>query len=180
MDTRLPTILVVEDDTAFNQVLVQALKTRGFEAVGACDGESARVAARQYEPEYAVLDLNLGGESGLRLLPDLLHLSPGIRVVVLTGYASIATAVEAIKRGAIQYLTKPAEMDHILRALEADSPNNTLLEAVEAPMSVNRLEWEHIQRVLTENAGNISATARALNMHRRTLQRKLAKRPVKK
>ena len=173
-----PHILVIDDDPAFNRVLVRALGQRGFTVFGAADPESALALARQHEPEYVVLDLNIAGSSGLRLIEPLLAVNPDCRILVLTGYASIATTVDAIKLGATQYLAKPADVDAILKALSAtevvidDTPSA-------APMSVDRLEWEHIQRVLSENDGNISATARALKMHRRTLQRKLAKRPVK-
>ncbi len=173
-----PHILVIDDDPAFNRVLVRALGQRGFTVFGAADPESALALARQHEPEYVVLDLNIAGSSGLRLIEPLLAVNPDCRILVLTGYASIATTVDTIKLGATQYLAKPADVDAILKALSAtdvvidDTPSA-------APMSVDRLEWEHIQRVLAENEGNISATARALKMHRRTLQRKLAKRPVK-
>ena len=130
-------------------------------------------------PARIVLDLNLNGTSGLSLVQPLLDVLPDVRIVVLTGYASIATAVDAIKLGACQYLAKPVEMDAILMAFDSvagaspDQPIDT------ETLSVGRLEWEHIQRVLREYDGNISATARALKMHRRTLQRKLMKRPVK-
>ena len=126
-------------------------------------------------PEYAVLDLKMDGASGLVLVQKLHELDPATRIVMLTGYASIATAVEAIKLGATQYLSKPANADQIVAAFghsaSPDTPPST------HPTTIGRLEWEHIQRVLHENQNNISATARALNMHRRTLQRKLAKRP---
>ncbi len=173
-----PHILVIDDDPVFNRVLTRALGQRGFTVFGAADPESALTLAREHEPEYVVLDLNIAGSSGLRLIEPLLAVNPDCRILVLTGYASIATTVDAIKLGATQYLAKPADVDAILKALSAteviidDTPSA-------APMSVDRLEWEHIQRVLGEHDGNISATARALKMHRRTLQRKLAKRPVK-
>ncbi|MCK6409416.1 response regulator transcription factor [Thauera sp.] len=171
-----PCLLVVDDDPAFNKVLVRALGQRGFDTYGATDCEGALELARDHEPEFIVLDLNIGGESGLKLIRPLLDATPGARILVLTGYASIATAVDAVKLGAIQYLAKPADVDSIVRALRAEE---VVLEdrAPDAPMSVDRLEWEHIQRVLAENDGNISATARALQMHRRTLQRKLARPP---
>ncbi|MBL0283493.1 MAG: response regulator transcription factor [Zoogloea sp.] len=173
-----PHILVIDDDPAFNRVLTRALGQRGFTVFGAADPENALELARQHEPEYVVLDLNIGGSSGLRLIKPLLAANPDCRILVLTGYASIATTVDAIKLGATQYLAKPADVDAILKALSA---TDVLIddEVAASPMSVDRLEWEHIQRVLAENDGNISATARALKMHRRTLQRKLAKRPVR-
>ena len=126
-----------------------------------------------------VLDLNLNGSSGLALIPQLLAINPACRIVVLTGYASITTAVDAIKLGAVQYLAKPVEIEAILAAFESDDAPDLDVVAPDEPLSVDRLEWEHIQRVLNENDGNISATARALKMHRRTLQRKLSKRPVR-
>jgi two-component system response regulator RegA len=113
------------------------------------------------------------------LIPQLLAINADCRIVVLTGYASIATAVDAIKLGAIQYLAKPVEIEAILAAFETDDGPDLETAAPDEPLSVDRLEWEHIQRVLNENDGNISATARALKMHRRTLQRKLSKRPVR-
>ena len=119
------------------------------------------------------------GDSGLVLLPKLLELDPEMRVLILTGYSSIATAVEAIKRGACNYLCKPADADDVLAALLSQHADLDSL-VPENPMSVDRLQWEHIQRVLSEHDGNISATARALGMHRRTLERKLQKRPVRR
>ena len=175
----VPCLLVIDDDPAFNKVLVRALGQRGFDTYGATDSEGALELARDHEPEFIVLDLNIGGESGLKLIRPLLDASPGARILVLTGYASIATAVDAIKLGAVQYLAKPVEIEAILSAFEHDEGPDFDLPASDEPLSVDRLEWEHIQRVLNENDGNISATARALKMHRRTLQRKLSKRPVK-
>ncbi|MCE1184695.1 MAG: response regulator transcription factor [Zoogloea sp.] len=174
-----PHILVIDDDPAFNRVLTRALGHRGYTVYGAADPESALALAREHEPEYVVLDLNIAGSSGLRLIEPLLEANPDSRILVLTGYASIATTVDAIKLGATQYLAKPADVDAILRALNATEVVISDEEVPTNPMSVDRLEWEHIQRVLAEHDGNISATARALKMHRRTLQRKLAKRPVK-
>ena len=174
-----PHILVIDDDPAFNRVLTRALAQRGFTVFGAQEAETALALAREHEPEYVVLDLNIAGSSGLRLIEPLLAVNPDCRILVLTGYASIATTVDAIKLGATQYLAKPADVDAILKALNATDVIISEEEMASGPMSVDRLEWEHIQRVLTENDGNISATARALKMHRRTLQRKLVKRPVK-
>ncbi|MBK7901329.1 MAG: response regulator transcription factor [Azonexus sp.] len=172
-------ILVIDDDATFNSVLVRAMQRRDLGARGATTPEDALAQATSAPPERVVLDLNLGGSSGLALIPQLLALNPDCRIVVLTGYASIATAVDAIKLGAVQYLAKPVELEAILAAFaDAEGPDTDCIPSDE-PLSVDRLEWEHIQRVLHENDGNISATARALKMHRRTLQRKLAKRPVK-
>lgn len=173
-------ILVIDDDATFNAVLSRALSRRGFDVSSALDAESALAAARAQPPSAVVLDLNLGSASGLMLVRPLLECAPGCRIVVLTGYASITTAVEAIKLGATQYFAKPVEIEAIIAAFEALPESDARLTAPPSdPLSVNRLEWEHIQRVLHEHEGNISSTARALKMHRRTLQRKLAKRPVK-
>jgi len=169
-------MLVIDDDEIFNQVLVQSLVRHGIEAQGACTPEAALALAQEILPQRVILDLNLGGISGLTLIPRLLDINPLCQIVLLTGYASIATAVEAIKLGAIQYLTKPVNIPTILAAFEAAPP---LLDQHTTPLSVDRLTYEHIQRVLHENGGNVSSTARALKMHRRTLQRKLSKRPVK-
>lgn len=172
------TVLVVDDDPTFNAVLVRALVRRGFEARGVHSADEALAAMSAEHPGRVVLDLNLGGSSGLALIRPLLEISPDCRIVVLTGYASIATAVDAIKLGAVQYLAKPVEVAAVIAAFDNGEPQPA--EVVEeAPLSVDRLEWEHIQRVLRDHDNNISATARALNMHRRTLQRKLMKRPVK-
>ena len=171
-------ILVIDDDQTFNRILSRALSQRGYlvrSATGAIEGLAA---AEAHHPSRVILDLNLNGESGLQLIPALLLAVPGVSIVVLTGYASIATAVHAIKIGATEYLSKPTDVGAILAAFgDGPAPADVLIP--EQPMSVDRIEWEHIQRVLAEHAGNISATARALNMHRRTLQRKLQKRPVK-
>lgn len=179
------TVLLIEDDATFSAALARALKRRGHDVLAAATPEAALATAATQAPDWIVLDLNLAGASGLGLIPRLRELRPESRIVVLTGYASISTAVDAIKLGAVQYLAKPVDVDTLLRAF------NHGLEPVPAagtaspspppavPMSVDRMEWEHIQRVLREHHGNISATARALNMHRRTLQRKLLKRPAK-
>ncbi|MFZ4537499.1 response regulator transcription factor [Propionivibrio sp.] len=172
-------ILVIDDDETFNAVLTRALGRRGLDAEGATDAQAALEQAQNRPPQRVVLDLNLAGNSGLGLIEPLLAINADCRIVVLTGYASIATAVDAIKLGAVQYLAKPVDVDTILAAFETSArPNSEELTSVE-PFSVSRLEWEHIQRVLHEYEGNVSATARVLKMHRRTLQRKLAKRPTR-
>lgn len=173
------TWLLIDDDAVFRGVLARALGRRGQRVREAASAEAALAAVRTQAPERVLLDLRLERDSGLRLLPELLALAPAAEVVVLTGYASITTAVDAIKLGAVNYLSKPVEVADILNAFEAE-PASTADVDDEGPMSVDRLEWEHIQRVLAEHDGNISATARALGMHRRTLQRKLQKRPVKR
>lgn len=172
-------ILVIDDNPSFNAILVRSLSRRGHSAHGALDAESALRLACELQPDRVILDLNLGGTSGLALVPELLDVLPDCRIVVLTGYASITTAVEAIKLGAVQYLAKPVEVEAILGAFEENSPPNPEENAPDEPLSVDRMTWEHIQRILNEHDGNISATARALKMHRRTLQRKLMKRPAK-
>jgi len=176
-------LLLLDDDVTFVRVLARALVSRGFEVLTANNFDEARALARRRHPRYCVLDLKLGEENGLRLIPELHAMVPDIRVLLLTGYASIATAVEAIKRGAHDYLAKPVDADAVVRALldgdNADGDDNEPPDAPESPLALRRLEWEHIQRVLTECDGNISETARRLGMHRRTLQRKLSKHPVR-
>ena len=173
-------LLVVEDDPVFSEVLATALRRRGFDVTVALSCEEATALITRSPPEYAVVDLRIGTGSGLSLIPLLAKGAKPARTVVLTGYGSIATAVEAVKLGATQYLTKPADIDSIVAALTAaDVPAPAQLPAAPKPLSVRRVEWEHIQRVLTENNGNISATARSLGIHRRTLQRKLQKYPVR-
>jgi len=169
-------LLLVDDDTVFCSVLAKALGKRGFAVTVAHSVEDALPLASANPPEYAVVDLKMNGASGLVLINALHSLDVETRIVVLTGYASIATAVEAIKLGATQYLAKPANADEIVAAF-GHAPNAEL-SLNESPTSVGRLEWEHINRVLAEQQGNISATARLLNMHRRTLQRKLSKQPA--
>jgi len=171
-------LLIVEDDETFSSTLTTALEKKGFTVFSSNSIDSAIHTANQCKPEYALIDLRLGNDSGLQIIPILKKLNCKIKIVVLTGYASIATAVEAIKLGAIQYLTKPASSDEIYQAFFKPE-GNTKQKLEPNPMSVKRLEWEHIQKILNENKGNLSATARALGMHRRTLQRKLNKRPAK-
>jgi two-component system response regulator RegA len=173
-----PVLLLVDDDEIYCEVLGDALRKRNYAVSTAHNLADALALAREMEPEYAVVDLRIGSESGLELVKHLVELDENTRIIMLTGYASVATAVESIKLGAVHYLTKPATADEVVAALHRDEGDPTVLPA-EQPLSVRRLEWEHLQKVLTENEGNISAAARALNMHRRTLQRKLAKRPVK-
>lgn len=175
-----PSLLLVDDDDVFRQVLGKALRKRGFDVIEAASAEQGIETARhglpESPPEFAVVDLKMTGDSGLKLIADLIALDPNTRIVMLTGYASIATAVEAIKLGATHYLTKPTTADEVVAALFKTSGDPMILPAT-SPQSIDRLEWEHIQNVLAQHEGNISATARALKMHRRTLQRKLAKKP---
>lgn len=177
----LPRILVIDDDQHFSQVMCRSLERQGYHTAAASNSEQALATQQTFQPDWATLDLRMEQESGLRLIAPLLKQQPHLRIVMLTGYASIATAVEAIKLGAHNYLHKPATLQELIAAFGSDSqtttdnPSATSAEPEGEIMSVDRLEWEHIQRVLNENEGNISATARALNMHRRTLQRKLQK-----
>jgi two-component system response regulator RegA len=174
-----PDVLVVDDDGASRDHLAQALAQRGFAVATARTASAARALAIKNPPGFAVVELKIAGESGLKLISTLVALDPDARIVVLTGYGSIATAVEAIKLGAVDYLCKPADADQVVAAFyhdagDDDIPLNT------SPMSLKRLEWEQVARVLCDHKGNISEAARALSMHRRTLQRKLAKHPVRR
>jgi two-component system response regulator RegA len=170
-----PTLLVVEDDDQLRERLSRAFRDRGFFTVAAASVEAALLQVED-APEYAVVDLRIGEESGLVVLRALLANDPATRVVMLTGFGSIATAVEAMRLGATHYLTKPADADEILAALrrgEGQEPE----PPADDPPSLARTEWEHINRVLVSVSGNISEAARRLGLHRRSLQRKLAKYP---
>lgn len=173
-----PSLLLVDDDADFLAVLALAMKKRGYSVMTANSAEAGFAIAMQEPPEYALIDLKMPGNSGLVLVRQLASLQAGVCIVVLTGYASITTAVEAIKLGATHYLVKPVDADEIVAAFGKKIGDVDIALTLN-PLSVERLEWEHIQRVLAENDGNISATARSLNMHRRTLQRKLNKNPAK-
>jgi len=168
-------LLVIDDDPVFTDALRRTLGRAGYRVCCAATAVAALDLARARRPSQVVVDLNLGGESGLALIEELRATLPEAGIVILTGYASIATAVTAMRLGADDYLPKPLDRRALLRALAGESATATLHEQ---PLSPKRLEWEHIQRVLAEHQGNVSATARALGMHRRTLQRKLGKRPV--
>jgi len=168
--------LAIDDDDDFRTVLARALARRGCEVHGADSIAAALDLARAHQPTHAVLDLRLAEESGLNLIEPLLELNPGLRIVVLTGYASIATAVHAIKLGAVQYLTKPAHVNDILAAFNM-AAGDAATPLTPDPTPLDRAEWEHIQHALAACAGNVSAAAKRLGLHRRTLQRKLAKRP---
>jgi len=173
-----PSLLLVDDNETFRTVLSRALEKRGYAVTAAVSVEQALPLAMANPPEFAVLDLKMNGASGLVLVQKLHQLDAATRIVMLTGYASIATAVEAIKLGATQYLAKPANADEIVAAFSHAADGRLSLSG--QPTQIGDLEWDHIQRVLREHDDNISATARALNMHRRTLQRKLAKPPIRK
>lgn len=165
-------LIIIDDEESFARILLRRLQQHGWDG-----GYYANVAEAQQEvvtpPEVVLLDLNLAGQSSLTYIRELKACWPGVRIIILTGYASIATTVQAMKDGAENYLAKPVEMTTLLSALNGDDESASLPDH---PVSVDALEWELIQRTLQQNGGNVSATARALNMHRRTLQRKLQKR----
>jgi len=179
--------MIVDDDALYARTLQRALRRRGLEALIAPDGPGALAHVRAQALDFALVDLRLEAESGLALIAPLRAAQPAMRIVLITGYASIATAVEAIKRGADDYLLKPTTLAAILRTLQQDAPpagmRRTTATATAAPepqptmTPLARLEWEHIHQALSATQGNVSAAARLLGMHRRSLQRKLAKRP---
>jgi two-component system, response regulator RegA len=173
-DDHTPTLLVVEDDDTLRERLVRAFADRGFLAQGAASAADAKRLSDE-APEYAVIDLRIGDESGLEVIRMLLAKDPATRVVMLTGYGSIATAVEAMRLGAVHYLTKPADADEILAALQRGEAGSPAPRG--EPLSLARAEWEHINHVLMSVSGNISEAARRLGLHRRSLQRKLSKYP---
>ena len=173
----LASLLVADDDITYCKVLAAALNKRGFTVHTAHDVQSAFTIAERVLPEFALVDLKMPGESGLTLIQKLKALNSHMRIVLLTGYASIATAVEAIKLGAVHYLIKPVDADEIIHAFGRND-GNTNVPIEEQRLSVERLEWEYIHKALKDSGGNISAAARSLDMHRRTLQRKLQKRPA--
>lgn len=179
-EAEFQTILLVDDDQIFRERLAQALRRRHHEVWAAQNAEQALQIAKVESPELAIVDLRMPGQSGLSLVKALLDVDSETRILVLTAYGSIATALEAVRLGARGFLQKPASVDEILLALNADY-DNVVLTVPEAPSQVPtlaRAEWEHINRVLAECQGNICRAARLLGVHRRTLQRKLAKMPV--
>ena len=172
-------ILIVDDDETFRRRLARALVDRGFEVRTAADYDAAMQSAREDSPLLAVVDLKMPGRSGLELVRDLLAVDPTTRIVVLTGYGSIATAVDAMRLGAKHYLPKPADADEILNALMRDAdPSDIAPHDFPAP-TLARAEWEHMQRVLADCNGNVSEAARRLGLHRRSLQLRLRKHPPK-
>ncbi|MDX2053407.1 MAG: response regulator [Polyangiaceae bacterium] len=175
------TLLLVDDDATFRNRLASAFAERGFEVRTAADGEQALLLAHTESPELALLDLKMPGMSGLELVRALKQIDTTTNIVVLTGYGSIATALEAVRLGATHYLTKPADIDDILAAFERSSTSTVAPSTSEHEVpSLARAEWEHIQRVLLDSGGNISQAARLLGLHRRSLQRKLFKHPASK
>lgn len=175
------TILLVDDDENFRTRLARAFRERGLDVREAGHGDAALAISREDPPEMAVVDLRMPGAPGLDVVRALLALEPAMRVVVLTGYGSIATAVEAVRLGATHYLTKPAYPDEILAAFEPRAAAVAAeAEAGGDVPSLARVEWEHIQRVMADCRSNVSEAARRLGLHRRSLQRKLAKAPVRR
>lgn len=170
-------LLIVDDDTVFRQRLGRAMDKRGFEVVSVGTVAQGIEVARQSPPTFAVLDLRLTDGSGLDVVEAVRKSNPQCRIVMLTGYGNIATAVAAVKAGAIDYLSKPTDADAVERALLADG--RSLPAPPENPMSADRVRWEHINRVFEQCERNVSETARRLKMHRRTLQRILAKHAPK-
>ena len=164
-------IALIDDDEVFRETLARSLRRKGHDVVAA-DGHAALSICQAFLPDAILLDLKMPGDTGLDLVPNLLTTSPRARIVILTGYGSIATAMEAVKMGCADYLTKPADPARILAALEGRNHN----VEIDVP-SLDRVEWEHLQRILADCNNNISQAARLLGIDRRSLQRKLAKYP---
>lgn len=177
----METILIVDDEDLFRDRLIRAFQNRGFKAYSAANYNEAIAVIKKHKPQMAVVDLKMPGKSGLEVIKDGLEIAPELKIVVLTGYGSIATATDAVKLGAIYYLPKPADVGDILHAFSRspDMEINNEPDDFIAP-SLARTEWEHINRVLADCGGNISETAKRLGIHRRTLQRKLYKYPPEK
>jgi two-component system response regulator RegA len=178
-----PSILLVDDDERLRSRMARAFEERGYEVQQAEEQEGAVAVAERESTEFAVVDLRMPGKSGLEVVRELHRIDPATKIVVLTGYGSIATALEAVRLGATHYLTKPADVDEVIAAFDrgnapstAESPPRET-ETPETP-SLARVEWEHIQRVLTDCGGNITKAAEKLGIHRRSLQRKLSKFPM--
>ncbi|MFN3197112.1 MAG: response regulator transcription factor [Bradymonadia bacterium] len=180
MDFTGMSMLVVDDDPVFRARLARALSKRGLEVTTAADYEEAMAQVHTEAPELAVLDLKMPGRSGMELLQDMLSVEPATRVVMLTGYGSIASALDAVRLGAVWYISKPADADEVLAAFDRgqSDPQSATQVDYQAP-TLARAEWEHINRVLADCGGNISEAARRLGLHRRSLQRKLSKYPPK-
>jgi len=175
-------LLIIEDDESFAAVLARRLERHDYQVDITHTTQSGLELAEKISPEYVLLDMKVGDDNGIHILPKLRELLPNSRIILLTGYASIATAVESIKSGADDYLSKPIDGASLLATLQggvktAYKGASKGKHNIEPSMSPARMEWEHIQQVLKVNQGNISETARQLGMHRRTLQRKLAKKP---
>ena len=178
-DQNKPAALIVDDDERFRVRLCQAFALRGWEAFGAADGAAARNLAIEVAPDLAIVDLRMPGESGIDIVRQLRELDATVSIIMLTGYGSIATAIEAVKCGADHYLSKPVDVDQILAAFQTirDRERAGRPASHDSVPSLARVEWEHIQRVMADCGGNISQSAKLLGMHRRSLQRKLSKDP---
>jgi two-component system response regulator RegA len=175
-DQNKPAVLIIDDDERFRLSVCHAFERRGWEAFGAVDGVEARSLAAEVAPDLTLVDLKMESESGLDVVRNLRELDATGCIVMLTGYGSIATAIEAIKCGADDYLTKPVDVEQILSAFETLRDRARLRPPMTVP-TLARVEWEHIQRVLSDCGGNVSQCAKLLGMHRRYLQRKLLKYP---
>jgi two-component system response regulator RegA len=175
-------VLVVEEDTNFLHGITEQLKLHGYSILTASDGEEAASLASRYKPRHCVLGLAMRGENRLLLIPALQAIVPQIRIVVATQYGSVATAVAAMKRGASDYFAKPFKVCDLAASLRGapayETAQASATDQAEVHLALRRVEWEYIQRVLIDCEGNISETAKRLHVHRRTLQRKLSKRPV--
>lgn len=173
-------VLLLDEESSLSRSIVEWFRCHAYEVLIAFDGEEATALAVRHKPVYCVLVLNPGKDNRLHLISVLRSIVPGMQIVVVTPYGSVATAVASMKRGAKDYLVIPFKLANLLQALQGDalSSDEESMKASESPLALRRVEWEYIQRVLNECDGNISETARRLSMHRRTLQRKLGKRPV--
>lgn len=170
-------LYLIEDDIVLSQTLARRLSKHGYEVNCHHDMATLLEMVSTYRADYFLVDLRLEEHSGLQLISEIRENNPDAKIIIMTGFASIATAVEAIKSGADDYLPKPLDFSVLMKVLNGESVE-VIDDEDENVMSADRIEWEHIQKILQQNEGNVSATARALGMHRRTLQRKLAKRPV--
>ena len=170
-------ILLVDDDEVFRHRMARALRDRGHEVRTAASADEALALAKAESPEYAVVDLKMPGRGGLGLVAELKALDPSTAVVVLTGYGSIPTATEAVRRGAVDYVSKPVDADELLAAFGRGAGSPATLPETASTPTLARAEWEHIQRVLADCEGNVSEAARRLGLHRKSLQRKLHKYP---
>jgi two-component system response regulator RegA len=173
-------LLIIEDDIAFANTLARRMTKQGFECVQIHQANQALHACLQEKPSHILLDMKLASDNALILIRPIRAALPMVRLVLLTGFASVATAVQAMRLGADDYLAKPVNTKMLLAALNNTQEQQHSTELENETMSADRVEWEHINQVLNSNAGNVSATARQLGMHRRTLQRKLQKKPVSK
>lgn len=175
-ETADPTLLVVDDDRALREALATGFRVKGYAVTVASDAASAELRAKEQSFEFALVDVRMPGQSGIELVRTLRSIDDGTRIVVFTGYGSIANAVDAIKAGAVDYLTKPVDVAACERALQGRAA-----DPIETPVpSLDRVEWEYLQRVVSDAGGNISDAARRLGMHRRTLQRKLSRHAPRK